>query len=204
MSNLAERRGTAAVLFLVLLRIAAASHHGSMQLPRPAKVHIRLSDLAGVPDKIREQAEDTVIALYRKAGLEIDFVNCETGPRLPCRLDPGSSDFSVQILKHRPSHLHGDTTGFAILVPTDKLNDSYAAVSQPAVESAARELDAPVAEVLAASLAHEIGHLLLHSSAHSRNGIMSARMDQRQMRLLERGELTFTPDEAARLISVGD
>jgi hypothetical protein len=106
----------------------------------------------------------------------------------------------MQILKQPPLHLHADTTGFAVLVRSDRSSDSYAAVSMAMVEERSRELGAPAVEVLAASIAHELGHLLLHSPGHSRSGIMKARLDRTQIELLERGELGFTKDEAARLV----
>jgi hypothetical protein len=153
--------------------------------------HVRLVDMAGLPGAIERQVESMVEALFRRAGLELDFVDTAD-----------KADFWMQILKQRPLHLHGDTTGFAVLVRSDRPSDSYAAVSLPIVEQTSRELDAPAVEVLAASVAHELGHLLLHSPGHSRSGIMKARLDRTQMELLERGELWFTKDEAARLVEL--
>jgi hypothetical protein len=106
----------------------------------------------------------------------------------------------MQIMKQRPLNLHGDTTGFAVLVRSERSSDSYAAVSWPMIEEVSRELGASVVEVLAASLAHELGHLVLHSSGHSLSGIMKARLDRRQIELLARGEFWFTKDDAARLV----
>jgi hypothetical protein len=147
--------------------------------------------MAGLPDGVEAQAESIVRALFRRVGLELDFV-----------VAAERADFRMQIMKQRPLHLHGDTTGFAMLVRSERPSDSYAAVSWPAIEEASRELEAPVAEVLAASLAHELGHLLLHSPGHSRSGIMKARLDRTQIALLERGELLFTKDEAAKMVEL--
>jgi hypothetical protein len=194
MSIMAVRRGIAAILLASFLRIAAASHLGPQPVLQPSKFHIRLVDLAGLPQKIRTEAQTIVVAVFRKAGFEIDFVDCLGAKESPCREEPARTDLWLQILKQRPVNLHGDTTGFAVLVPSDRPSDSYAVVSFPKVEAAAHDLEVPVAEVLAAAMAHEIGHLLLHSPAHSHCGIMSPRMDRRQIRLLERGELLFTKE----------
>jgi len=147
--------------------------------------------MAGLVDAVERQVESMVGVVFRRAGLELDFVEV-----------PGHADFWMQILKQRPLHLRGDTTGFAVLVRSDRSSDSYAAVSMAIVEETSRELDAPAVEVLAASIAHELGHLLLHSPGHSRSGIMKARLDRTQIELLERGELLFTRDEAARLVEL--
>jgi len=196
---MAGRRTIAALLIAAFLRIAGASHHGPAQPPGTARIHIRLVDLAELPGKIRAAAEGMAADVFRRSGIEIDFIECLTTPGSPCREPGGQADFWLQILKQRPDHLHRDSAGFAILVRSDRSGDSYAAVSYPMVAAAARNLEAPVAEVLGASLAHELGHLVLHSSAHSRVGIMSPRLDRRQIRALERGELLFTADETARL-----
>lgn len=200
MSDLGRLRGTAVVLLLTCLRIAGACDWGLVEIPGAARIHIRLVDLVGLPEKVRKQSEAAVIGVFRRAGLDVAFVECLAGEDRPCREAAGPADFWLQILRQRPNKLHGDTTGFAVLVPSPKAGDSYAAVSYPMVEAAALELDASIADVLAASLAHEMGHLLLHTSGHSRTGIMNPRLDRRQMRLMERGELLFTNDQAVRLV----
>jgi hypothetical protein len=187
------------VLLLTCFRIAGACDSGLAEIPGAARIHIRLVDLVGLPEKVRTQSEAVVIGVFRRAGLDVAFVECLAGVDNPCREATGPADFWLQILKQRPRHLHGDTTGFAVLVPSPKPGDSYAAVSYPMVEATALELDAAIADVLAASLAHEMGHLLLHASSHSRTGIMNPRLDRRQMWLMERGELLFTKEQATRL-----
>lgn len=156
MSDISVIGGTAAILFLA--------------------VHVRLVDLAGVPQKDLARSETMVTSIFRKAGVEVEFVD-----------SAGEKDVWLQILKDPPRDLHGDVTGFAVLVPSERRTDSYAAVSYPMVKAAARGLDADVAEVLAGSMAHEIGHVLLKSNAHSRTGVMVPRLDRPQIRLLRRG-----------------
>jgi hypothetical protein len=154
-------------------------------------IHIRLVDRAGLPAKLRTDAQRTVQAIFNKTGLSLQFVECSG--------EPNPNDYFLQIVNLRPKHLAPDSAGSAVLVPSPRPGDSYAVIWFPEVESAAQSLQAPVASVLAASMAHEIGHLLLHSSRHSHSGVMSPRIDRRQIRLLERGELLFTSAESARL-----
>jgi hypothetical protein len=199
MSRLAARRGTAAILLPVFLPIAWGSPSALGAASRPAQVHVWLVDLAGVPEKVRTQAEITVMGIFRRAGVELSFVECLSEPARPCLQAPAKADFWLQIMPERPQRLPEDATGFAVLVRSERPGDSYAAVSYPMVESAARDLDASVADVLAGSVAHELGHLLLNSPAHFPNGIMNPRLDRRQIRLLERGALLFTREQAVRL-----
>jgi hypothetical protein len=189
MYRIAPWCGIAAVLLLTPSRASYASDSGCRQVTPAPVVHVRLVDMAGLVDAVESQMKSMVGAVFRRAGLELDFVDTA-----------GKADFWMQILKQRPLHLHADTTGFAVLVRSDRSSDSYAAVSMAIVEETSRELEAPAAEVLAASIAHELGHLLLHSPGHARRGIMKARLDRSQIELLERGELLFTKDEAAQLV----
>jgi hypothetical protein len=182
MSTFTRPQGIAAVLALTFLSAAAASDTG---IP----IYVRLVDRVGLSPKLRNELEATVQAIFEKAGLSLAFVDCSGAP------DP--KDYFLQILNLRPKHLPPDSTGSTVLVRSAQPGDSYAAIWFPEVESAALSLDAPVASVLAATIAHEMGHLLLHSSGHSPSGVMSPRMDRRQIRLLERGELLFTPAQSA-------
>jgi len=197
---MAGRRVIAVVLLLVGIRAYGESRLGRIPAPPTPIIHIRLIDLAGLPEKVRTQAEAVAADVFRRSGIDLDFVECLSTPGFPCRQPAGQTDFWLQILKQRLNHLHGDSTGVAILVRSSQSGDSYASVSYAMAADTAQELEVPVAEVLAASMAHEIGHLLLHSSAHSRTGIMSPRLDRKQFRLLERGELLFTSGETARLL----
>lgn len=50
-------------------------------------------------------------------------------------------------------------------------------------------------------MAHELGHLLLQSEAHSVIGIMRARWPEKALRDDDRGYLRFTPGEAESMRS---
>lgn len=86
--------------------------------------------------------------------------------------------------------LHGvpaDAVGLASL----SREGSYARISWPGVCRAAGELNTDRATVLAAAIAHELGHILFGPS-HSAEGIMSAHFGHKEMVLAGRSELLFT------------
>jgi hypothetical protein len=62
-----------------------------------------------------------------------------------------------------------------------------------------RQSGATVSQLLGAVAAHELGHLLLGSHAHSRMGIMEPIWQNESLRAIEMGTLLFTPDQAARM-----
>jgi hypothetical protein len=53
--------------------------------------------------------------------------------------------------------------------------------------------------VMGAAMAHEIGHLLLQSEAHSPSGIMQLSWSRADLLDATRGQLRFTPDQAATM-----
>ena len=189
-------RGTRAVLLIGAAAAASASAVAVCE-----KVYVRLTDFANVSAKLRAEAEGSVQRVFRRAGLDVSFVKCETALRwlAKCGKPAGGRDLWLQILKDRPKNVAGDSTGFAVLVPSERLSDSYAAVSFAMVDAMAREMNVPIADVLAAAIAHELGHLLLRTSSHGRTGIMKRRLDPEQVGLMGQGALLFTDAEAAAM-----
>ena len=57
-------------------------------------------------------------------------------------------------------------------------------------------------DILGAILAHEIGHLLIAGNNHSNIGILRARWDDQDLRLIAQGRIMFTMDQAARMLSL--
>lgn len=57
------------------------------------------------------------------------------------------------------------------------------------------------AAVLAATMAHEVGHLLLPTPRHAERGLMRACWDDEEFLRAARGVLRFSPDEAALIRS---
>jgi hypothetical protein len=58
------------------------------------------------------------------------------------------------------------------------------------------------AEILGGILAHEIGHLLLAENSHSETGVLRAQWGVQDLRMIACGRLWFTPEQAARMVSL--
>jgi hypothetical protein len=197
--NIVEpQRGTRAVLLMAALAVASAASHGIPQTLSSAKVCVRLTDFAGLSGHERAEAEGSVQWVFRRARVDIEFVECLTAAEA-CRQPKEPRDISLQILKERPKKMPRDTAGFTVLTPSDRLSDSYAVVSFAVVAAKARQMNVPEVDVLAAAIAHELGHLLLRTSSHARTGIMKQRLDREQIERMERGTLLFTDREAAAM-----
>jgi hypothetical protein len=165
---------------LLMAQVAAGAMHVGV---RPAvTVVVQGEDEAPAAEWSRARA--IAARILNRAGLATIWVPGTTcGPPALC----------VRLSRTRPATLHFDAAGFAVLLP----GGGKASVYLPGVERTALQLGVEYATVLGATMAHEIGHLLL-GPAHS-SGVMSARFDRPQMRAAERGELLFRDEDARRL-----
>jgi hypothetical protein len=137
--------------------------------------------------------EQRVVAAAERAA---EHVFEAAGIRLMWHDSPGAIRF--HLVRGRWNGPHADATGFAVLPPK---SEPYAGASYAAIEAAAESMGIDPALLLGATIAHEIGHVLL-GPAHSRTGIMCPSFRWEQMRQMQRGELRFTPEQAARLRTI--
>ncbi len=156
-------------------------------------ITVRVLNPAGVPAKTLRKAERAAATILGAAGIAITWLEC------PCLSALGRHDFWLHLLKDRPPKMQGDTTGFAVLMPERDGAVSYAGVVWPAVEEVADGLESEVSDVLGATVAHEIGHVLLGSKAHTPSGIMCSHLQRTPIGMAARGELRFSPEQARRM-----
>jgi hypothetical protein len=130
----------------------------------------------------------------------VTWVRCRSGsPDNPCAAKEAPLDFQIEILDRKPANLRGDAAGYAVVYPGGGRVGGYAAVSYTRASANARQCDQTTHVVLGATMAHEIGHLLLGPKAHSRRGIMSERLGCGELRLASRGELWFGQEDGQRI-----
>lgn len=172
--------------------------------PEPLRtITVRVANNAMVPEKTLADGQKVAEQILAKAGVGISWVRCpagrirEIGDR--CRQALGPTEFSLQMLQRRPRNLRGDTAGFAVVSPGEEKRAGYAGITYPTVEETANTFEVDVRIVLGAVVAHELGHLLLGSNAHSPGGIMRARLRWRDFLLASQGNLLFTPEQIARI-----
>ena len=158
-----------------------------------------LANSAGVPERILSRAEGVAGHILQQAGISVAWPACAEKPACPTH--PDTVQFRMLILNQRPLHTHGDVAGFALIVPPPKHGYRYAGVFYPIVEEAAHAMEVDPALLLGATMAHEIGHILLGTGSHSPKGVMSAHLGRQHILLADHGELLFNPDQARQLKS---
>src|SRR5262245_48756739 len=147
-------------------------------------VCLHLVNVSSAPASLVDEARHQLVATYSAIGVDVGWSD-EPGSTLVILRDdePGGL--------RRPAH---PMLGVAI----------RAAQGSPAayvfyrrvIEQADRH-GVPRAAVLAATMAHEIAHVLLPSGHHAAVGLMRASWDVEEFVSAARGELRFLPIEAA-------
>ena len=172
----------------VLLCVSA----GWTQNNASSRITVFVNDSVGVNREVWKHAQNEAAKPFRAAGIEIGWQNCkDTGD---CRRPPRANEFVLHIV---PDGSTGSdfVFGEAFLGPDGR--GAYADVFFDRLRDA--QGDASIAQLLGAVCAHELGHLLLGSHAHSLMGIMQPIWRQEALHKIAIGSLTFTPDEQRRM-----
>ena len=176
--------GLIAGTFAVLM--AALGPHSN---PR---ITVLVYNPGAVPERTLVRAQRAATGILSQAGVSLVWRNARAEDTVPA-----AAEIPLHLLQARPAQLHHDAEGFAVLRRPDAEGEDYAGISWPAILDTANSLDAEVPVVLGAAFAHEIGHVLLGSGAHSQAGVMSARMRHQEILAAGRGELRFSAEQAS-------
>lgn len=164
-----------------------------------ATVRIYVYDYTGVSESEQKQAEAVITRLLDEAGIGVMIFQCSSiGERYAtpdCLRRLGAVDLVVRIMP-------GDRRD-----RTRRLGDSFGTwlatiYYQRAVAFAAKEPASqrvPTGQILGYGTAHEIGHLLLASNAHSPIGVMRAEWSIEELKLIRSSSLYCTAEQAAAM-----
>lgn len=175
---------------------------------RDAAVQVRLYDYAGVPAAVLEAAKGQAAEVLGRAGVQLEFVDCrvraEDPPKneacqsaaSPLNLHLNILDLDMALSMARDTGRSRTCLGAALV--TAGLPSRASVLFHRALELA-KSRGVLLAAILGATMAHEIGHLLLKQGAHSAGGIMRAQWGAQELQSITHGRLGFTADEASRL-----
>ena len=165
---------------------------------------IHLYNLADAPPKTVERAAAQASRIFQSAGITTTWLQLPANSPeahlldntyvVPTRLD--SRPYLVVRLTRNAPSISAGALGFAL--PFARSGISAEILYDP-VKAQAWSLDIPEYTVLAYAMAHEIGHVLLDSLAHTRAGIMSTNWNRETWRLVSFGLLKFLPEQAGQM-----
>jgi hypothetical protein len=201
--------GTLIVVALFLRNPWSASAHMPSARPAPTPVSVSLFNDAHVPPDVLDAAEVRTTRILHRAGIDITWINCSSsGGGIP-PADPESPPTICSAISY-PRHLSVRIVALPRAASEDTFGQSfqdesgtgcYSDVYFSRVQlSTARNLLGG-AEILGYVMAHEIGHLLLGVNSHSMAGVMRAHWQPDDLRRAAKGDLLFTPEQAALMRS---
>lgn len=168
------------------------------------QIRIRVYDYAGVNEDVLQKAEDVTTGIFQKAGVNFVWFTCarngKFSDKASCPDAMDTTDLILSIVSHSMSKgLRGkdEVGGLAVDAPDDFSGHAWVFFDR-AKEAAAKHL-LNLANVLGNLVAHELGHLLLGSSSHSKIGLMRARWSHEELIAANRGELSFSAAERERI-----
>ena len=156
---------------------------------------LHLHNLAGVPPTVVDRAASELTRVYRDLGVRAEWdgadVDADTGPdAVHVVLVPAEGG----VLRRE-----ADTVmGAALRTPA---GTRVVYIFYHRVRAEAERYDVSTALVLACTMAHELGHLLLPGAGHSSDGLMRPCWTRDDFRRADQGLLRFSRDQAALLRS---
>jgi hypothetical protein len=182
-----------------LLSPIVVSAAGATDLP----IIIRTYDASGLPEGDRSAALATAGAILKDAGLTIARLACDDvksgGADDPCFVPLRAYELSLRFVRLPSIGVGRQVTLGYSLVETDARSGSLATVYVDRVTDLAAAARVDLATLLGRAIAHEIGHLLLGTTAHARVGVMRALWSPDAVRDSTARDWRFTPADADAL-----
>jgi hypothetical protein len=159
-----------------------------------------VTDGAGASERLIADAERGATRVFHQAGVDVEWVNCGMKGERPsdslCDAPIMAADLVVRIVP-RARTLPQGIFGVSFLANG---MGAYADVFlDPIRELLEVDKQVSLAAILGDVMAHELGHLLLGSNAHSRDGIMQAHWEPEQLHRIATGQMQFTAEQALRM-----
>ena len=158
-----------------------------------ARIDVRMVSRAGTDPRVVAGATHDASSIFCRAGLTVRWLNSNERPeamRLFLILDAAPAS---------PFARNQETVGFAQYGHHESHRIAYAFVDR--VRRLSRDEATPQRSLLAAVIAHELGHLLLPPGSHSTAGIMQADWDRPALRRIAQGTLLFTQEQALTMLN---
>jgi hypothetical protein len=173
-------------------------------------ITVAIYDDVHLSPRVLADAQDEATRVYQKAGVAIIWIRCKSSkmdaePDLRCQDPPSAMRLNLRIVPHARKSSDGV---FGVAFLSAEGTGAYSDVFYDSVEKLDRDWNVGLVRVLGHVMAHELGHLLLGSNAHSRQGIMCPSWHGDELHLASMGALLFSQEQARfmreRLASYGN
>lgn len=189
--------------FILAVSGPAFARQPPSRAPEPAlllpKITVHVYNYARVPHRTLARAGHEARRLFLKVPIETEWLDSQVSeserPGITlCEHSLGPAHVVVNILPYSVAEgfeSHDDDLGVA-LVPVDGDFGSCAYIFYSRIKDSAHRTGVGEMSLLAYTLAHEVGHLLLGLNSHSATGLMSGKWSLKDLQSVECGRLDFT------------
>jgi hypothetical protein len=174
-------------------------------------VHVaaRLYNTARVPDMVKDGAFRVAARALSTGGVQMHWTDCDGANS--CTTAPTRGELVVRFVRSPQPHQsetparlvsRGDTTPVVLgeaFIDMGRRSGVLATVFVDRVESIAGLAKIDAVLLLGRAMAHELGHLLLGSDAHSPSGLMRAQWTPTDLRRQSSADWTLTSEDAAAI-----
>jgi hypothetical protein len=161
------------------------------------RITVLVNDGAQVAPAVLDGAEIETARIFRAAGVEIEWIGCPSRSAVvedQCHVIPGSNQFVLHIV---PTGNTSSDLVFGLAFLGADGSGKYCDVFYDRIAEAHHESGVNLSLLLGMVAAHELGHLLLGSHAHSYMGIMTPVWRDEVLRRGGMGSLLFTSEQAS-------
>lgn len=169
-------------------------------------ITVHVFNLAGAPDTVVARAIEVTTSIYSQAGIPLQWIRQpESIARFangqPVHHETSPAELSIWLMPVQSANQPKFVAATADTAP-DFRSRYQAVIRYDRVKSAVgAHPDLQLSSLLGLVFAHELGHLFLGPGAHERGTIMTARWEKEDFRAFLRGQLTFHPRQAAKLLA---
>ena len=149
-------------------------------------ISIHLFNVSSAPPALLVDAQRDVVRIYAKIGVDVEWSDSPSALPLIVRdEEPGQFRRSANtVMGAAVRTANGNPVAYVFYRRARDAADRYAT---------------PASAVVAGAMAHEIGHLLLPSREHARDGLMRACWAEQEFLEAAAGHLRFSPTEASQI-----
>lgn len=165
---------------------------------------VRVYQTAGLPSALEKRALAEAESVLRSGVVDVRWRDCTGLNASPaCHVPPGPFELMLVVRKGTPCRDTSPTLGEALLARAGDGRGVMATVYLDCVERLATAGRTDVSVLLGRVAAHELGHLIMRTSAHARRGLMRPNWTSDEVRRNRVADWTFTASDVAAMRQPG-
>lgn len=195
MTLLSAARHVAACVFAGAIALIALPSQVSAQTTA-GHLDVRIYDFSALDAPVRTTAIDEARAILTDVGVNTTWHDCTRTEA--CAPEPG--DLVVRVVREvGPVNVEWrQALGYSVVDPSQGAG-TLATIYINRVEHSARHAGADLSLLLGRTIAHEVGHLVLHTNEHGEQGLMRAIWTEQEMARNAHDDWVFATPERRQI-----